>query len=134
MHTISVSPVAVSSWVPRFRNRSSTTSWRSCSPIPGDVEAVQGPMFVLTGTDDFVVPPEQVVETVYVPALVPSLLGVLIGGDHGDPTGDGAGYRGYLTAWFALCLRGDTRAADAFTGPCELCDDPDWILRFKRGE
>lgn len=95
-------------------------------PVPGNVAGVQGPMLILSGTADVIVPPEVVGSGVFVPSPVKSILAILDGGTHFDPLGDGDGYRGYVTAWFAFCLFDDGLAGDAFRGPCTLCDNPDW--------
>jgi len=96
-------------------------------PVPGNVDGLQGPMFALAGENDTIVPKEVVGNGVYVPSPVPSIFGVLAGADHFTPLGDAGGFRGYVTAWFAACLAGDGRAAPAFLGACELCDNEDWL-------
>jgi predicted dienelactone hydrolase len=95
-------------------------------PIPGDVENLQGPMLVLSGTADTIVPPRGVWTTVFLPAPVPKIFALLEDGTHFDPLGDGDGYRGYVTAWFAACLGRNPLAVRAFLGPCTLCDNPRW--------
>ena len=90
-------------------------------------------MFVVAGENDFIVPAGWVQNAVYVPATVPSILGILSGATHFDALGDADGFRGYVTAWFAFCLRGSPVAAPAFVGGCSLCDNPDWEVRRKPG-
>ncbi len=95
-------------------------------PVPGNVEGVKGPMLILSGTADVIVPPEVVGGGVFVPSPVKAILAILEGGTHFDPLGDGDGYRGYVTAWFAYCLFDDELAGEAFRGSCEICDNADW--------
>jgi pimeloyl-ACP methyl ester carboxylesterase len=99
--------------------------------VAGDVEGLQGPVFALAGENDRVVPAQSVADEIYRPARVPSVLAVLRGSGHLEPLGDGGRYRGYLTAWFAACLRGDPLALQAFLDPCTLCDNPDWEVHRK---
>jgi pimeloyl-ACP methyl ester carboxylesterase len=99
--------------------------------VAGEVDGLQGPMFALAGESDRVVPAQRVADEIYRPARVPSVLGVLRDSGHLEPLGDGGRYRGYLTAWFAACLRGDELALEAFLAPCTLCDNPDWEVYRK---
>ncbi len=103
-------------------------------PIPGDEQGLQGPMFLLAGGADFIVPASSVESNVYDPSPVTTFYGVLDNGTHFDPLGDGNGYRGYVTAWFNFCLRGNPVAAAAFIGPCTLCNNPDWTVQRKAGQ
>jgi pimeloyl-ACP methyl ester carboxylesterase len=102
-------------------------------PAPGKVSELEGPMFVVAGGNDFIVPPSFVKRTVYAPAKVPTIFGILSGATHFDPLGDGDGFRGYVTAWFAACLAGNDLARRAFLGKCSLCRNSEWTVRRKRG-
>lgn len=97
-------------------------------PIPGDVANLQGPTLVLSGTADVIVPPGGVLTGIFLPATVAKVFALRDGGTHFDPIGDGDGYRGYVTAWFKACLGGNPAAALAFTAPCTLCNNPEWIV------
>jgi hypothetical protein len=90
-------------------------------------------MFVVAGEEDSIVPARVVARTVYAPSLVPTVFGILSGATHLDPLGDGGGFRGYVTAWFAACLSGDRVARSAFVFPCSLCKNEEWSVARKLG-
>jgi pimeloyl-ACP methyl ester carboxylesterase len=96
----------------------------------GDVQALHGPMFILSGQLDLVVVPLLLVVPRYESAThIPAVYGELAGATHNTPTGDGGGYRGATTAWFRYWLADDSRARSKFLGPdatCGLCQDPAW--------
>jgi pimeloyl-ACP methyl ester carboxylesterase len=95
-------------------------------PIPGDVEHLQGPTFVMGGGQDFIVPVDGIAEDIVIPSPVATIFGILRDGTHFDPLDDADGYRGYVTAWFSGCLDGNPLAIQAFVAPCTLCDNPEW--------
>ena len=101
-------------------------------PAPGNVGGLQGPMFVIAGSDDTIVSPQLVSLTVYGPATVPSVFGILAGADHFAPVGSAEGMRGYLTAWFRLHLMKDESARNLFYGEnCSICNDSNWTVQRK---
>lgn len=102
-------------------------------PIPGNVAGLQGPMFLLAGGADFIVPPSGIEANIYDPSPVTTIYGLLEGATHFDALGDADGFRGYVTAWFNFCLRGNPVAAQAFLGACTMCSNPAWTVQRKVG-
>jgi hypothetical protein len=103
-------------------------------PTPGRVADLEGPMFLLAGSEDFLVPASWVTASTYDPALVPTVYGIAQGADHLTPLGDGGMMRGYLTAWFCAELLGHEDAGEAFFGDganCEICDNVNWVVTRK---
>lgn len=91
-----------------------------------------GPMFLMTGSDDTLAGPVLNGTPVFRNANVPVFWGNLEGVGHFEPVGDGGGYRGPSTAWYRFHLMGDSNAEDVFYGAaCELCVDPDWEVEKK---
>jgi pimeloyl-ACP methyl ester carboxylesterase len=97
---------------------------------PGPLAApgqLNGPVLFLSGTSDVIVPAPLVVAMWHQATQVPAVYGSLRAATHFEPTGDGGGFRGVITAWFAYQLTGDPAAAAEFTGPtCGLCTDGAW--------
>jgi pimeloyl-ACP methyl ester carboxylesterase len=97
---------------------------------PGPLAApgqLRGPVLFLSGSSDVIVPAPLVVAMWQQATQVPAAYGSLRGATHFEPTGDGGGFRGVITAWFAYQLTGDSSAASVFTGPaCGLCTDTAW--------
>lgn len=103
-------------------------------PIPGRVLDLKGPMFLIAGSEDFIVPASWVTASTYDPALVPTVYGIALGADHLTPLGDGGMIRGYLTAWFCGMLKGHESAREAFFGEdpdCEICNNMNWVVMRK---
>lgn len=92
-----------------------------------------GPMFMMSGTGDFIAAPAQNQQPVFDTTNVPVFWGNLMGADHlGSALGDITGYRGPATAWFRYHLMGDSSARAMFYGEdCTLCTDPQWIVQTK---
>ncbi len=103
-------------------------------PIPGDVENLQGPTFIMGGGQDFVVPVRGIAEDTAIPSPVATVFGILRAGTHFDPLDYADGYRGYITAWFSGCLDGNPLASQAFVAPCTLCDNPEWNTFRKQAQ
>lgn len=98
---------------------------------PGPLAApglLKGPSLFLSGEKDTTVSAPLVVAMWLQATQVPAVYGSLRGATHLEPTGDGGGFRGVVTAWFAYQLTGNGTAAAEFTGPsCGLCTDGAWI-------
>lgn len=99
----------------------------------GDHRALHGPVFYLAGQADLIVSPLLLVHPRFRESgHVPAVYGELAGAGHTEPTGDGGGYRGPVTAWFRFHLLGDERARGEFFGPeCGYCCATEWS-RFER--
>jgi hypothetical protein len=108
-------------------------------PAPGNVGGLKGPMFVIGGSNDFIVAPGLLVgPMVYNPSPVPTVYGILNGADHFTPTAAGSNSAvarsllGYTTAWFRAHLMNDAVAATMFFGEsCHICRDPLWQVQRK---
>lgn len=103
-------------------------------PTPGNVTALQGPMFLIAGSEDTLVPDSWVTRSTYNPALVPTIYGIAQGASHLEPLFDAGMMRGYLTAWFCAELMGHENAVQAFygeEGACEICNNPNWVVSRK---
>jgi hypothetical protein len=85
----------------------------------------------VTGASDTIVSASLVRSTSYALAQAPTLFGIAAGIGHMSFAGDVGMARGYLTAWFMYQLRADTRAAQGFTGRCEICTNPNWTIEKK---
>lgn len=91
-----------------------------------------GPMFLMTGSNDTLAGPTLNGRPVFRNANVPVFWGNLEGVGHFEPVGDGGGYRGPSTAWYRFHLMGDSNAENTFYGSnCELCTDSDWEVQKK---
>lgn len=99
----------------------------------GEHRRLHGPVFYLAGQLDLVVVPALLVYPRYQESdHVPAVYGELAGAGHAEPTGDGGGYRGPVTAWFRFHLLADDQARPMFFGPrCTYCAAPEWS-RFER--
>jgi pimeloyl-ACP methyl ester carboxylesterase len=103
-------------------------------PTPGRVLELQGPTFLIAGSEDKIVPEPWVTASSYDPALVPTVYGIAQGATHLTPLMDAGMLRGYLTAWFCAELLGHEDASEAFFGDgpaCEICSNPNWIVMRK---
>ncbi|PWK84944.1 chlorophyllase-like protein [Lentzea atacamensis] len=98
-----------------------------------DHRLLHGPAFYLAGQLDLVASPLLLVHPRYRESgHVPAVYGELAGAGHTEPTGNGGGYRGPVTAWFRFHLLGDEQARGVFFGPdCTSCAAPEWS-RFER--
>ncbi|MGH3712758.1 MAG: hypothetical protein ACRDT4_04760 [Micromonosporaceae bacterium] len=93
----------------------------------GSVNALHGPMFILSGQYDTLVPPSYVKSRYQDADHIVAIYGELAGANHFTPTGDGGGYRGPITAWMRFHLHGDEQARDEFFGAsCVYCGAPEW--------
>jgi hypothetical protein len=100
-------------------------------PTPENAKDLQGPMFVIAGSNDTIIAPE-LVSQVYASSNVPTVFGILEGASHFTPVGSAQGMRGYLTAWFRWHLMGDESARDLFYGDnCGICNDSAWTVERK---
>jgi len=91
-----------------------------------------GPMLILSGADDTIVPPSDHHSTLFQRTQVPTFWATLGGATHSEPRGDGGRFRGITTAWFAYQLQDDHFAAGGFEGTdCAFCNDPDWEVQQK---
>jgi hypothetical protein len=106
-------------------------------PTPGSVADLQGPMFLIAGSEDSIVPEPWVAASTYGPALVPTIYGIAQGASHLEPLTDAGMMRGYLTAWFCAELLGHEDARTAFFGDgesCEICNNENWVVMRKNLE
>jgi hypothetical protein len=101
----------------------------------GEHRRLHGPVFYLAGQLDLVVSPLLLVYPRYQESgHVPAVYGELAGADHTEPTGNGGGYRGPVTAWLRFHLLADEQARPMFFGPqCTYCAAPEWS-RFERND
>lgn len=90
-----------------------------------------GPMFMMSGSADFVASPNPNQQRVFDDSNVPTLWGTLAGASHFVAIGNIRGYRGPATAWFRYHLMCDELARPVFYDECELCDQPDWDVQTK---
>lgn len=103
-------------------------------PLPGRVADLKGPMFLIAGSEDTIVPASWVTASMYENALVPTVYGIAQGADHSTPLWDAGMMRGYLTAWFCAELMGHVDAGEAFFGDgedCEICSNSNWSVMRK---
>jgi Chlorophyllase enzyme len=97
------------------------------------IAAQQGPMFLMSGSEDTIATPSANQQPVFEETNVPVLWGILQGATHtGTAVGNLGGYRGPSTAWFRLHLMGDESARSLFYGAsCGLCGDSSWTVQRK---
>ena len=103
-------------------------------PTPGNVVELKGPMFLVAGSEDILVPPSWVTASTYNSAVVPTIYGIAQGANHLTPLMDAGMMRGYLTAWFCAELMGHENAGQAFYGSdqdCEICNNSNWVVMRK---
>ena len=92
----------------------------------------QGPMFMMSGTEDTIAPPEPNQQRVWDTTNAELFWGMLEGANHlQDAMGNISRYRGPSTAWMRAHLMNDTKARAVFYDDCTLCDDPDWDVQYK---
>jgi len=92
-----------------------------------------GPMFLMSGSNDTIAAPAANQQPVFNSANVPTFWGTLQGADHiVSAIGNISDYRGPATAWFRLYLMADESARGLFYGTsCELCSNPAWVVQRK---
>jgi alpha-beta hydrolase superfamily lysophospholipase len=91
-----------------------------------------GPMLLLSGSADTVVPPNLQQQPIYNNANVPVFWATRSGASHFEPTNNGGDFRGITTAWFLYKLKGDTEAATLFEGSnCGFCNASGWDVQRK---
>jgi hypothetical protein len=100
-------------------------------PTPGDVAYLNGPMFLIGGGNDQIVPVSWIMTAIYELSQVPTIFGIADCADHLTTLGDAGILRGYLTAWFCWELMGHADARDAFYAPCEICTNENWTVHQK---
>lgn len=92
-----------------------------------------GPMFLMTGGKDRLVPSEKNASVIFDNINVPLFWGELDDAGHFEPIGDGGDYKGPSTAWFRLHLMADQDMASLFEGDnCGLCNSSSWTVRTRR--
>jgi hypothetical protein len=94
-----------------------------------DTSELTVPMFIIGGTDDFLISPISTNNTAFrrTDDALPAAMGMKKNAGHSEITPDGGRQRGYLTAWMMFQLRGDPRAAAAFSGAdAELLGNDRW--------
>lgn len=97
---------------------------------PTAVRGQRGPMLLLSGADDLTAPPNTHQQPIYDNTEVPVTWLTLRGATHLAPMQTGGSYRGVMTAWLRMHLRGDDDAARMFEGEnCVICEDERWTLR-----
>ncbi len=101
------------------------------APSPGSIGQVDGPVFLVAGSMDFVVSAALIRMTSYTPATGPTFFGIISGVSHTGFIGNAGRARGYVTAWFMHHLQGDEYAAQAFVGECEICNNSSWQVSKK---
>lgn len=88
---------------------------------------LHGPSFLLAGQNDGIVDPSGVKQFYESADHIVAIYGELAGAGHFTPLGDGGGFRGASTAWFAFHLKGDERARGEFFGAnCKICTSKTW--------
>jgi len=89
---------------------------------------LHGPTLYLAGQYDVIVFPALVQAFYNNSEHVPAIYAELAGATHFTTIGDGGGFRGITTAWFALQLQNDERARGLFYGPnCGICSGSTWL-------
>ena len=97
---------------------------------PTAVRGQHGPMLLLSGAEDVTSPPETHQKPIYENTDVPVTWLTLRGATHLAPMQTGGSYRGVMTAWLRMHLRGDDQAARMFEGDgCVLCEDERWTIQ-----
>jgi hypothetical protein len=94
-----------------------------------DTSQLTVPMFLIGGTDDFLISPTSTNNTAYrrTDDALPAAMAMKKNAGHSEITPDGGSQRGYLTAWLMFQLRDDPRAAAAFSGTdAELLGNNGW--------
>ena len=90
-----------------------------------------GPMLLLSGGNDMIAPREPVQSRIFERAETPVFWATLDSASHFEPSWSFGGYRGMSTAWFLYQLKGDSDAAEVFTGACTACDAEGWTIETK---
>jgi len=105
----------------------------TCSaPLAGSglAGSVKGPMLFIAGAQDKLVR-AGLVRLGFMTSQGPAIFAVAQDMNHAMFLNNGGSCRGYLTAWFMYQLQGDTAAAQAFLGDCEICNNPNWDVKKK---
>lgn len=115
---------------------SDCATWQDCWVSPGDVTH---PTFLIStrGSNDATIAPPRVEQCYFQELQAPSAHGLIkyspanstTSADHNSiqDSGSPTGFYGYATAWLMYQLRGDSFAAEAFTGSQpQLNSDPNW--------
>ena len=89
------------------------------------------PMLLLSGGADALAGPDRNQRPVFSRVDVPVFWGTLNGAGHFEPVDDFGEFSGLSTAWWLYQLKGDSEAADLFTGPCDACDLSGWDIQRK---
>ncbi len=92
-----------------------------------------GPMLLLSGTNDTIAVPAVNQQPVFDMTNVPVFWANLVGGDHVAVSLNGlTTYREVMLAWYRLQLMGDETFRGEFYGPsCKLCGDSTWKIQRK---
>ncbi|TVP53144.1 MAG: alpha/beta hydrolase, partial [Halomonadaceae bacterium] len=83
------------------------------------------------GSADFLAGPNSNQRPVFERTNVPVFWANSQGTSHFAPIGNFGVYRGMSTAWWEFQLKGDSDAADLFTGPCLGCDINGWVIQTR---
>jgi hypothetical protein len=95
--------------------------------LTGAAEKLHGPLLLLAGSLDSVVPPRVFVTPTFNRSTVQTAYGTLKGVDHYYPSGDAGEERAPAIAWIRLWAYGDQGAKVYFyNNNCVLCQDP-WV-------
>ncbi|MEM6994173.1 MAG: hypothetical protein AAF721_26905, partial [Myxococcota bacterium] len=94
-----------------------------------------GPMFLMSGDQDTISPPNPEQQRVFDDTNVPTIWGTLAGANHiFTAIGNISGYRSPATAWFRFHLMCDELAGPVFYDDCTLCSDEAWTVQTKNWE
>ena len=100
--------------------------------IYSDASQQNGPMFLITSTEDVFCPPEENSDLIFANSNVPTVYGNVIGETHLTPLNNAGSMQKYITAWCYAHLYDDDDAQATFYGenPTMLEDDG-WIWQVK---
>jgi hypothetical protein len=97
-------------------------------PSPGAIGQVEGPVFLIAGSRDLIIPAVMVRSIIYDLASGPTIFAIADGMGHlffDEEAG------GYITSWLMYHLQDDLYAGDAFIGDCEICSNTLWEVEMK---
>ncbi|WP_339801899.1 alpha/beta hydrolase [uncultured Marinobacter sp.] len=89
------------------------------------------PMLLLSGSSDALAGPALNQRPVFNRVDVPVFWATRSGASHFEPIGNFGDFRGISTAWWEFQLKGDSDAAELFTGACTACDISGWDVQRK---
>lgn len=89
------------------------------------------PMLLLSGSSDSLAGPRLNQRPVFNRVDVPVFWATRNGAGHFEPTGNFGDFRGMSTAWWEFQLKGDSDAAELFTGACTACNIRGWDIQRK---